>query len=49
MDTRKAHVEQVRAQILMDGYRVDPEAVADAIVRRLLALRSGADADAADA
>jgi anti-sigma28 factor (negative regulator of flagellin synthesis) len=36
MDTRKAHVERIHAQIREGEYRVDPDAVAGAIVRRLL-------------
>jgi anti-sigma28 factor (negative regulator of flagellin synthesis) len=36
MDTRKVHVEHLHAQIERDAYRVDPDAVAEAILRRLL-------------
>ena len=48
MDTRMEHVEHLRAQITDDRYEVDADAVADAIVRRLLKLhrapvRSGDD------
>ena len=49
MDTRMEHVEHLRAQITDDRYEVDADAVADAIVRRLLtlhrapAMRSGED------
>jgi len=51
METRKAHVEDLRAQISTDAYRVDPAAVADAIVRRLLAVwgPSAAAGDETDA
>ena len=38
MDSRKAQqVERLHAQISQDRYEIDPEAIADAIVRRLLA------------
>jgi hypothetical protein len=36
MDTRKVHVEHLHAQISQDGYRIDPDAIAEAILRRLL-------------
>jgi Anti-sigma-28 factor, FlgM len=35
--SRRAHIEQLRERIERDGYEVDSHAVADAIVRRLLA------------
>jgi anti-sigma28 factor (negative regulator of flagellin synthesis) len=38
MDSRTAQVERLHAQISQDGYEIDPQAVADAIVRRLLAM-----------
>ena len=37
MDARKAYVDQLHDSISQDGYDVDPEAVAEAIIRRLLA------------
>jgi hypothetical protein len=38
MDTRKAQqVERLHAQISQDRYEIDPEAIAEAIVQRLLA------------
>jgi anti-sigma28 factor (negative regulator of flagellin synthesis) len=33
------HMEQLRERIELDGYAVDPQKVADAIVRRLMAER----------
>lgn len=38
MDSRKAQqVERLHAQISQDRYEIDPEAIAEAIVQRLLA------------
>jgi len=34
-ESRMAHIEQLRERIARDDYAVDPEKVADAIVRRL--------------
>jgi anti-sigma28 factor (negative regulator of flagellin synthesis) len=48
MDARKEHVEHLRAQISEDMYEVDADAVADAIVRRLLTLRRAPAALASD-
>jgi anti-sigma-28 factor FlgM len=36
MSTRTDHVERIHAQIAAGAYRVDPEAVAEAMIRRLL-------------
>jgi hypothetical protein len=36
-ESRRMHVEQLREQIELCSYAVDPQKVADAIVRRLLA------------
>ena len=48
MDTRMEHVEHLRAQIRDDRYEVDADAVADAIVRRLLTLHAAPAVRAAD-
>jgi anti-sigma28 factor (negative regulator of flagellin synthesis) len=40
MDDRKVHVEHIHAQVRDARYEVDPEAIAEAILRRLLAGRS---------
>ena len=36
-ESRRMHMQQLREQIDLDSYAVDPHKVADAIVRRLLA------------
>ena len=36
METRKAKVEHLHSQISQDGYTIDPDAIAEAILRRLL-------------
>jgi hypothetical protein len=36
-ESRRMHMEQLRERIELDSYAVDPQKVADAIVRRLLA------------
>jgi anti-sigma28 factor (negative regulator of flagellin synthesis) len=36
-ESRRMHMEQLRERIELDRYAVDPQKVADAIVRRLLA------------
>jgi anti-sigma28 factor (negative regulator of flagellin synthesis) len=36
-ESRRTHMEQLRERIELDSYAVDPQKVADAIVRRLLA------------
>lgn len=38
-ESRRTHMEQLRERIELESYRVDPDKVADAIVRRLLAER----------
>jgi anti-sigma28 factor (negative regulator of flagellin synthesis) len=38
-ESRRMHMEQLREQIELESYAVDPHKVADAIVRRLLADR----------
>ena len=44
MNTRKVHVEHLHEQVEQDAYAVDCEAVAEAILRRLLlGRRLGAD------
>jgi anti-sigma28 factor (negative regulator of flagellin synthesis) len=40
METRKEHVEQIHAHIRSDSYEVDAEAIAEAIIRRLIEGRS---------
>ena len=35
-ETRKAKVEHLHSQISQDGYSIDPDAIAEAILRRLL-------------
>jgi hypothetical protein len=42
-------VDGLHAQISQDGYEIDPHAVADAIVRRLLALAPQGECIADDA
>jgi anti-sigma28 factor (negative regulator of flagellin synthesis) len=37
--SRRMHMEQLRERIERDGYAVDPQKVAEAIVRRLMADR----------
>ena len=44
-DSRMSKMEEIRSRIERDGYTVDAEKVADAIVARLLAGRSARDAD----
>jgi anti-sigma28 factor (negative regulator of flagellin synthesis) len=36
-ESRRMHMQQLRESIELDSYAVDPQKVADAIVRRLLA------------
>jgi anti-sigma28 factor (negative regulator of flagellin synthesis) len=36
-ESRKMHMDQLRERIELDSYAIDPQKVADAIVRRLLA------------
>jgi anti-sigma28 factor (negative regulator of flagellin synthesis) len=38
-ESRRMHMEQLRERIELDRYAVDPQKVADAIVRRLMAER----------
>ena len=38
-DGRRQQVEQIREQVTADAYRVDAGAVAEAVLRTLLALR----------
>jgi anti-sigma28 factor (negative regulator of flagellin synthesis) len=47
VDARKAHVEHLHEHV-KDGYEVDPAAVAEAILRRLLEGRVLASAPAGD-
>ena len=50
METRKAKVEHLHSQISQDGYSIDPDAIAEAILRRLLGTQApscdSADEDA---
>ena len=48
MDSRKAQVERLHALISQDGYEIDPDAVADAIVQRLLAMSGPASTSTKD-
>ncbi len=38
-DGRSTNMNQIREQVSADAYRVDPDAVAEALLRRLLLLR----------
>jgi anti-sigma28 factor (negative regulator of flagellin synthesis) len=46
LEARMEYVDQIRDRIARNEYRVDAEAVAEAIVRRLLAGAEPRDADA---
>jgi hypothetical protein len=48
MESRKDHLQRLGAQIAHDGYDIDADAVAEAIVRRLLANRGLAAIEAQD-